>query len=107
MRLRTLLFWTHLTAGVLAGAVILIMCVTGVLLTSERQLYTWYDRGFQSEPAPGATRMPIAELLARIQTETPEVTPASITIAASATAPVTIAAGPRTIYADAYSGRLL
>jgi uncharacterized iron-regulated membrane protein len=107
MRLRTLLFWTHLTAGALAGVVILVMCVTGVLLTYERQLYAWYDRDFQSAPAPGATRMPIADLLARVQAQAPDLAPATVTINGDDHAPVTIAAGQQTIYADAYSGRLL
>jgi len=108
MRLRTLFFWTHLAAGVVAGLVILIMCVTGVLLTYERQLYTWFDRGFHSEAVTaGAGRMPIADLLTRVQADVPDLTPASIAIDARPNAPVTIAAGQRTFYADAYSGRLL
>ena len=37
MSIRNLLFWTHLTCGVLAGGVILVMSATGVLLTYQRQ----------------------------------------------------------------------
>lgn len=36
--IRKTLFWLHLIAGVLAGLVILIMSVTGVLLTYEKQI---------------------------------------------------------------------
>src|SRR6187551_2655509 len=107
MRLRTALFWTHLTAGVVAGTVILVMCVTGVLLTYERQMYAWYDRGFASDARGAASRLPIEDLLARVQAQAPDVTPTSVTIAASADAPVTIAAAQGTIYVDAYSGRIL
>jgi hypothetical protein len=39
--LRTIVFWSYLTAGVIAGVVILVMSVTGVLLTYERQLIAW------------------------------------------------------------------
>jgi uncharacterized iron-regulated membrane protein len=35
---RTLLFWLHLTAGVLAGTIVLIMSITGVALTYEKQV---------------------------------------------------------------------
>lgn len=35
---RRILFWSHLTAGVVAGLVILVLAATGVLLTYERQL---------------------------------------------------------------------
>jgi uncharacterized iron-regulated membrane protein len=108
MRLRPVFFWTHLTAGAVAGLVILIMCVTGVLLTYERQLYAWYDRGFQSAAVPaGATRLPMADLLARVQAQAPDAAPASVTIDARADAPVTIVAGTRTLYVDAYSGHVL
>ena len=44
MKLRTLFFWAHLTAGLTAGIVILTMSATGVLLTYERQLIEWADR---------------------------------------------------------------
>ena len=38
MKLRTVLFWTHLTAGLVAGIVILIMSVTGTLLTFQQSV---------------------------------------------------------------------
>ena len=41
--LRSLVFWPHLAAGFLAGAVILVMSVTGVLLTYEKQMIAWAD----------------------------------------------------------------
>jgi uncharacterized iron-regulated membrane protein len=53
MKLRTLLFWPHLAGGLVAGFVILLMSVTGVLLTYERQLIAWSDAQFRSVP-PGA-----------------------------------------------------
>ena len=37
-RLRTVFFWLHLTAGLLAGVVVLIMSATGVLLAFEKQV---------------------------------------------------------------------
>lgn len=38
MSIRSVFFWAHLTAGVVAGLVILMMSATGVLLTYERQM---------------------------------------------------------------------
>ncbi len=62
MRLRSILFWLHLPLGVIAGAVILIMSVTGVLLTYQRQITAWADmRGYRVERA--AQRLP-ADVLA-------------------------------------------
>ena len=50
INLRPLIFWPHLVAGVLAGAVILIMSVTGVLLTYEKQMIAWADGRAPIEP---------------------------------------------------------
>jgi uncharacterized iron-regulated membrane protein len=108
MKLRTLLFWPHLIAGVLAGAVILLMSFTGVVLMYERQIVAWADGGFRSTPPPAdAPRLPLDEVVRRLSREIPELTPAGVTISADREAPVSISAPPRTLYADAYTGRLL
>jgi uncharacterized iron-regulated membrane protein len=67
-RLRPVLFWTHLVAGVVAGAVVLIMSVTGVLLTYQKQMTLWADlRGVNAAPpAPGAVRLTPDSLLALV-----------------------------------------
>ena len=64
-RIRTLFFWLHLTAGLLAGVVVLIMSATGVLLTFEKQLIHYADtRAISLTPPPSATPLPIDTLLA-------------------------------------------
>ena len=107
MKLRSLLFWPHLIAGVVSGAVILVMSVTGVLLTYERQLVEWSNRDYRSvPPAQGAARLPVEELLAGVvQSGAWDV--ASVSVGAEATDPVVVSSGPRTVYVDAYSGRVL
>ena len=108
MKLRTLIFWPHLIAGVLAGAVILLMSITGVVLMYERQIVAWADSGFRSTlPTADARRLGLADIVQRVSTEIPDLTPASVAIAADRDAPVSISAPPRTLYVDAYSGRLL
>jgi uncharacterized iron-regulated membrane protein len=47
-RLRKVIFWCHLPVGVIAGVVILIMCVTGVLLSYENQITAWADTNWRS-----------------------------------------------------------
>ena len=67
MKLRTLLFWPHLIAGVVAGAVILVMSVTGVVLTYERQLIAWSNSDYRSvPPSAGAPRMPVEDMRASL-----------------------------------------
>jgi uncharacterized iron-regulated membrane protein len=52
MSARKLLFWIHLTCGVVAGAVVLIMSVTGVLLTYQRQIIAWCDTHHRRREPP-------------------------------------------------------
>src|SRR5215212_303454 len=51
---RKVIFWCHLAAGVTAGIVILIMSVTGVLLTYERQVEGWRSITLQLPAKPDA-----------------------------------------------------
>lgn len=69
MKPRRILFWLHLAAGSLAGIVIFIMCVTGVLLAYERQIVAFADRSFRHAPPAGANELPVETLLARIPRE--------------------------------------
>ena len=99
--MRKVLFWCHLTAGVVAGAIILVMCVTGVLLTFERQMLDWADRGnARVLPPPGAGRLPLADLIARSGG-----TPAMMVLRSDPAEPVEITMSrDRTIYLNPYTG---
>src|SRR5262249_54056808 len=44
MKARTVVFWLHLITGTTAGAVILVMAATGVLLTFAPQMVEWAER---------------------------------------------------------------
>ena len=108
MTIRSLVFWPHLVAGVLAGLVILLMSVTGVFLTYERQMIAWSDREFRSVPAhTGQARLPIETLVARFSEAHPGVTPTAVTIGSAPDAPAAFAVPQRTLYADAYTGAAL
>jgi uncharacterized iron-regulated membrane protein len=108
MKLRTVIFWPHLVAGIVAGVVILLMCVTGALLTYERQLIAWSDSHIRSAPpSPDAARLPVESLLTRLRALHPELQPTALTIRSAADAPVAIAIPQRTLYADAYSGAII
>src|SRR5512143_2486504 len=90
---RKTVFWLHLTCGVSAGLVVLMMSVTGALLAYERQILAWADRAYYPEHAPGAQRQPLADLLAAAQREHPGFQPTAITLRNEPGAPVTFAAG--------------
>jgi len=102
MPLRRVFFWMHLTAGVCAGLVILTMSLTGAALMYERQILAWADSGYRSiVPAHGG-RLDVETLLARVLASNPSLQPSAVTVRADSDAPVVVAAGPRTLYVDAY-----
>jgi uncharacterized iron-regulated membrane protein len=108
MKLRSFIFWPHLIAGVTAGLVIFLMCVTGVLLTYERQLIAWADSGFHSmKPASDARPLTPDVLLRRLGDTHPDLTPTTVTIRSDEDAAVAVVAGQRTLYVDRYSGAVV
>src|SRR2546426_3354155 len=89
---RKVLFWCHLTVGVIAGLVILIMSATGVLLAYERQITYWADmRNYHiAPPSPEATRLSVETLLAKAREAQPGAAITTVTLRAGATEPATI-----------------
>jgi uncharacterized iron-regulated membrane protein len=107
-RFRSLLFWLHLTSGVLAGVVVLVMSVTGVALTYEKQILEWADSGFRSAPrAEGTRRLTPSELVEAAARYRPEMEPTGVTLRSAADAPASVSAGRDQLYLDAYSGQVL
>ncbi len=108
MPLRKFLFWLHLCTGAVAGIVILIMSVTGVLLTYERQMIAWADRGFRSEPpSRGAARLSVEALLGRIR-DARHATPSTFTLRSDPSAPAEAGFGREgALYVNPYTGELL
>jgi uncharacterized iron-regulated membrane protein len=115
---RKALFWLHLTVGVIAGLVILIMSATGVLLTYERQITYWADtRNYHvTPPSPEATRLSVETLLARANEAYPGVAITTITLRAGSTEPVAVGlagnpgsgpGGGRAVFIDPYTGAAL
>jgi uncharacterized iron-regulated membrane protein len=115
---RKVLFWCHLTVGVIAGLVILIMSATGALLAYERQIIYWADtRNYHiAPPSPEATRLSVETLLAKAREAQPDTTITTITLRAGATDPVAVGlagepgAGPgrgRIVFTDPYTGATL
>lgn len=105
--MRRILFWLHLSAGVTVGAVILIMSVTGVLLTYERQMTEWAD-GYRVAPAAtGAPRLGVEALTARVH-DARGAWPNTVTLRADPAAPAAFGFGREaTLFVDPYTGAAL
>jgi uncharacterized iron-regulated membrane protein len=108
MRLRQLVFWLHLSAGTIAGLVILLMSVTGVLLTYERQIAEWADLRASriTGPDDGARRHSLEALLRRVTDIQGSAQPGIVTVRAG-DAPISVTAGSRTLFINPYSGEIL
>ncbi|WP_263366276.1 PepSY-associated TM helix domain-containing protein [Edaphobacter bradus] len=108
MKLRTILFWTHLLTGCVFGLFIAFMASTGMLLAYQRQAFTFAERNVSiSEVKPGARRLPIEELVRRatILEGTP---PPSALILRDVNEPVCFQTGRFTVlYLDPYTGASL
>ena len=109
LRLHTLLFWPHLVAGLLAGLIIGVMSFTGLTLAFEHELIDWADRSTRqvTPPTPGAPRLPIDALLARVKAERPGAQPSGVTEYANPSLAVTVNTG-RTggVYVNPYTGEV-
>ncbi len=105
MSFRTALFWTHLVAGVTAGAIVLIMSVTGVLLTYEKQMVAWAERIPATAAPAGVSHLPVETLLGAARAARPQATPTAITLKADRLAPATVAFGrDGQVLVNPYSG---
>ena len=79
MNFRKAIFWLHLFCGVLAGIVVLIMSITGVALTYQKQMTAWADKrvcGVQAsvDTAP----LSAAALIERFREARPGINPAGL-----------------------------
>lgn len=65
--LRRIVFWTHLSVGLIAGAIVFILCATGAILAFELQIVARAEHDARARPAhDGAELLSPAELAARV-----------------------------------------
>lgn len=108
--LRQVIFWLHLVTGVLAGLVIGVMSVTGVLLAFERQIVAFAERDVRTvqPPVPGGLRLALDDLVTRARTAVPEGRLSGVTLRADPTATVMINFGrERAVFVHPYTGAVL
>jgi uncharacterized iron-regulated membrane protein len=103
-RLRRILFWSHLACGAVAGVVILMMCVTGVALTYQKEMQWWADtRHYRAAPPADGGRASVAAIVASIRQVAPGATVTSIAWRAEPADPVAVLVGTRTLYVNPYT----
>jgi uncharacterized iron-regulated membrane protein len=108
--MRKVFFWIHLTAGVVAGLVILVMAVTGALLAFEPQVTRFAERGQRTvePPVPRPERLGPEALVASVLRFRPEARPSAVTLDADPAASAVVAIGREgVLHLDPYTGRVL
>lgn len=107
MKLRSLVFWPHLAAGVVAGLIILLMSATGVVLTYERQIVEWAEQRYAVDDG-GRQPLTADELVAIAEREAPGERPIELRFVNRPGSPVTVWAGSDWGYlVDPYTGEIL
>ena len=93
---RRILFWAHLGSGVIAGLFILLMSVTGVLLTYEHQMVAGAENRNHAVAAEGARRLSLDELVGAARSAAGDAARVSLVVSAEPTAPIAVSTGRET-----------
>lgn len=105
---RSILFWIHLAAGLVAGSIIAVMSFTGAVLAFEHEIVEWAERDVRriEAPAPGVAARPLDELLAAAKAVAPaDAKPAGVTVSRDPRDAVAVSYGrDGTYYVNQYTG---
>ncbi|MCC3861578.1 PepSY-associated TM helix domain-containing protein [Pseudemcibacter aquimaris] len=106
MEFRKLIYWPHLICGVIAGVLIFIMSVTGVILTYERQMISWAEGSYDREVPMGEAPLSIDEILSKNNAAFGEKPLRSVKLENNPEAPVVVRGGDY-YYINRYNGEIL
>jgi uncharacterized iron-regulated membrane protein len=106
---RKIIFWMHLTAGATAGVVIFVMCVTGALLSFERQIIEFSERDVREVNAGNdVPTLTPQQVLEKVREERPQAKPSAIARTNEPGAAWTVNLGREgQLYIDPHSGAVL
>ena len=108
MPFRKIIFWTHLTIGLTVSLIVLLMSVTGVILTYDKQLSNWANRNYRAQANHlDSAPLPIDDLIQTASANL-DTTPTAITILNDPQEPAALNVGRGDYrYANRYTGGLL
>ena len=108
MKVKPIVFWSHLVAGVLAGLVILMMSVTGALLTYERQIISWVENSYFAQNTGEIEALSADDLLMVAQQAEPKAQRFTLTYSSNPDSVLRISAGrDRNLLVDPFRGEIL
>jgi uncharacterized iron-regulated membrane protein len=105
---RKIIFWLHLAAGLTAGIVIFIMCVTGALLAFERNIIEFSERDVRYVSANGSNvKLPASEVLRSVTETKPGIKPSALAITSEQRAAWQISLGREGVFfANPFTGEI-
>ena len=106
---RRAIFWIHLIAGLSAGVLIFIMCVSGALLSFESNIIDFAESNMRyvEPPVQGAKRLPIREIVEKVKSAKPDKKPSNINIKNDRNAAVIISFGrDGQVFVNPYNGEI-
>ena len=106
MSVRKVIFWLHLVAGLVAGAVIAIMSFTGAVLAFDNEIVEWAERDVRRIDIPSdAKPLALDQLVADFREAYPDVRFGGVTVSADPHGAFAISAGrDGTYYINQYTG---
>jgi len=110
MTFRNILFWFHLTAGTVAGLVILVMSLTGALIAFEPQIVDFAEREVRNviPLGPDARRLNVETLIAKAREAFPKFPPSGVAMGSEPTSSASVSFGrEETIFINPYTGDVL
>jgi uncharacterized iron-regulated membrane protein len=106
---RKIIFWTHLISGVSAGIFIFIMCVTGALLSFEKNILEFAEREMRvvEVPSENAQKIAVNEIVGKVLEAKPDAKPSNITYQNDKNSAVIVALGREgQVFVNPYTGAI-
>jgi len=108
MTLRRALFWAHLSLGVVAGLVVLVLSLTGAVLALQRPITSFVDRDARRASATETGAPSLERLLGAADASGQVTAPTAVTVYADPAEAAVLARGRAGVaYVDPRTGRLL
>lgn len=103
---RSIFFWMHLVAGLIAGLSIFIMCFTGTVVAFEDEIVEWSERDARQVAVPeGAAPQSLADLQRQLREAKPDFRATAVTLQNDPAAAINFSAGREGgYYVNPYTG---
>lgn len=109
MKFRKVIFWLHLFSGIITGIIVLIMSITGVALTYQKQMTAWADKkACRIQMPANAAPLPATALIESFRRAKPNANPLNLSMSADPAMPASITTAPNvTTFINPYTGEVL